>query len=173
MAVTYTLIESYTVGSGGVSSVTLGSGGTIPNTYTDLKVVASIRGNRSNVYDWLIITFNGSTSGFSNRNLYGNGSSAASDLSGNNIEQLYITANSSTSNTFSNTEFYIPNYTSSNYKTLSADSVSEYNGTTAYAGFVAGLWSDTSAITSIKIEPYFTSNMKEFSTFYLYGIKNS
>ena len=45
---TFVLIEKYTVGAGGVSSVTLGSGGTIPQTYTDLVVKVSARSSSTN-----------------------------------------------------------------------------------------------------------------------------
>ena len=48
----------------------------------------------------------------------------------------------------------------------------ETNGTTSSVALTAGLWSNTAAITSITI----TSggvNLAQYSTFYLYGIKNS
>ena len=43
MSTNMTLITSVTVGSGGAASVTLPATGTIPATYTDLKIVASTR----------------------------------------------------------------------------------------------------------------------------------
>jgi hypothetical protein len=71
---------------------------------------------------------------------------------------------------------YIPNYTSSNYKSFSTDSVCESNAASVYAqGFWSGLWSDTSAITSISIAELAgaSTNIAEHSTAYLYGISNS
>jgi hypothetical protein len=48
----------------------------IPQTgYTDLKIVASIRGTDANNYVNNRITFNGSTSGYTSKLLYGLGSS--------------------------------------------------------------------------------------------------
>jgi hypothetical protein len=57
-----------------------------------------------------------------------------------------------TANTFANVEVYIPNYTSTNQKSVSADAVSEQNATTAYMALTAQLWSNlTTAITSISV----------------------
>ena len=171
MAATYTLIDSYTVGAGGAASVTLGSGGTIPQTYTDLKVIISDRNNRTSaINDAIGLNFNGSATSFTSRRLYGDGGSAYSDT-----EPLYpIIDNSvnSTTSTFSNIEFYIPNYTSSNYKSFSGDGVMENNSSTAYATLSASLWSNTAAITSITIVLQ-NASFVQYSTFYLYGIKNS
>jgi hypothetical protein len=36
-----------------------------------------------------------------------------------------------------------------------------------------GLWSSTSAITSITISDFSSNTIIQYSTFYLYGIKNS
>jgi hypothetical protein len=170
MANTYVLIASNTVGAGGASSVTFSS---IFNTYTDLKLVVSARTNWSGVSDNLTISFNGSTSSFSSKLFYGNGASASSiSLSDNSNIILYDGA-TATSNTFANGEIYIPNYTSSNYKSFSSDSVSENNATTAYEYLNAGLWSNTAAITSITLTSQNSASFVQYSTFYLYGIKNS
>jgi hypothetical protein len=77
-----------------------------------------------------------------------------------------------TASTFANNEVTIPNYTSSNFKSYSVDSVTENNATQAYAIFVAGLWSNTAAITSITLG-LSSANFVQYSTAYLYGIKNS
>ena len=67
MANTYQLINSNTVGSGGTATVTFSS---IPATYTDFKVVASARTNASNAYnDWIVVSYNGSTTSLSFREL--------------------------------------------------------------------------------------------------------
>ena len=47
MANTYELISSVTVGAGGTTSVSFAS---IPQTYTDLKLVGSARGSRASQY---------------------------------------------------------------------------------------------------------------------------
>ena len=168
MANTYKLIASSTVGSGGVASIDFSS---IPSTYTDLLVLASARSTRnSDTIDDLAIRFNDSTSNYTGRRLYGNGSSAVSDTQ-TDIRGFAV-ANNSTASTFSNNIFYIPNYRSSNNKSASIDGANENNASTAFNGLVAGLWSDSSAITKITLLAN-NGNLMEHSTFYLYGIKNS
>ena len=163
MANTYTLIQSVTLTTT-ASTVTLGSGGTIPQTYTDLLVKVSARLTSSSaIFDF---GFNGVTSSQSSIYLNGSGSSATSST-----YTLYGRANPNTAytNTHSNNEIYIPNYSSSNYKAVSIDATNEDNATATYCSLVAGLWSSTSAITSIT----FTASFDTKSSFYLYGIKNS
>ena len=163
---TMTLIASNTVGSGGASSITFSS---IPQTYTDLLIKCSVRGSLSSNYGGLI-SFNGSGSGFTNKYLEGSGSSV---VSSSYAQFIFAEVSSSqTSNTFTNTEVYIPNYTSSNYKSVSSDSVTENNSTLSYAELTANLWSNTAAITSISITAS-TTSWVQYSTFYLYGISNS
>ena len=164
---TYTLIASNTVGSGGVASVTFSS---IPATYTDLVVKNSSRATVAT--NDIKLTFNGSGSGYSDRNIYGSGSIAQSSTnSASNIFPGVLNSSTTTANTFANNEYYIPNYTSSNFKSVSVDSVTENNGTVAYQFLVAGLWSNTAAITSVTISPN-SGNFAEYSTFTLYGIKS-
>jgi hypothetical protein len=172
MANTYTLIASSTVGSGGAAYIDLTS---IPSTYTDLYVLASIRSNRSGAESNLTVKFNNSGANYSRRELYGTGSSAgSSSASGASaFEYIYIPAASATASTFNNIGIYIPNYAGSNNKSFSIDNAQENNTTAAYLQLEAGLWSDSSAITSIKLTEQYGSNLSEYSTAYLYGISNS
>jgi hypothetical protein len=167
MPQTFTLIASSTVGSGGASNITFSS---IPSTYTDLCIKASIRTAYSDQYDGLTFTFNGSTANFTTKQLYGTGSTAASNSSSSNGGPL-INANTSTSSTFGNAEIYIPNYTGSNNKSVSSDGVTENNATQAFGGIIATLWSQSAAITSITLGSANASNYLQHSTAYLYGIK--
>jgi len=165
---TFELIASSTVGSGGVSEINFTS---IPSTFTDLALYVSIRTNRSAVIGDTIIRFNGSTTGYTMRALLGDGVSASS-FSDTTIYDVN-NANNATANTFSNTLFYIPNYAGSTNKSVSIDSVQENNGTSAYAQLSAGLWSNTAAITSIKLIDYNSATILQHSTAYLYGVKNA
>ena len=172
MTTTMNLIAKQTVGSGGAASVTFSN---IPQTYTDLKVVASMRNNiTGSGYVDVGIQFNGTASGYSYKTLYGNGSSASSfgGTSQTSIFDIWTNTNQNTASTFTSAEIYIPNYTSSNQKSVSMDGVSENNATTAYQTMSAGLSGITSAITSISVVPS-SGSWVEFSTFYLYGISNS
>ena len=167
MANTYTLISSVTVGSGGAASIDFTS---IPSTYTDLCLKVSLRSTSAGA-EAALIEFNGSTTGFSAMRLYGNGSTGVSDTL-TNIRAAIDTA-ADTSSTFSNGEFYIPNYAGSTNKSVSLDMVFENNAALAVASLVAGLWSDTPAITSIKLSTNAGGNFVQHSTAYLYGISNA
>jgi hypothetical protein len=141
----------------------------IPQTgYTDLKIVVSARTDNANNAVYLNTEFNGISTGYNARDLYGTGSAAASRSVPNSYSPL-IPGSTSTANTFSNTEIYIPNYTSSTNKSYSADSATENNGTLAFLAFSAILWSNTAAITSIKLMPELGSLIAG-STFSLYGL---
>ena len=67
---TYIYIDKYIVGSSGASTVTFGSGGTLTQAYTDLKLVCSTREDDAYYWQNIKITFNGSTTGYTNLLLY-------------------------------------------------------------------------------------------------------
>jgi len=175
MPANYVLLEKITVGSGGASSITFSG---IPQTgYNDLVVKMSARAARTgNASDAVTITFNGvGGTSYSDQTFRGNGTSvtAFAGSSASNLSSGRIPAAGATSNTFGNNEYYIPNYTSANFKTMSGDSVTENNATEAYVELTAGLFSNTGAITSITIADGNSSTFVQHSTFYLYGISNS
>ena len=160
----YVLIDKITVGAAGASSVTFSG---IPQTgYTDLVVKITGRSNRAAVQDYVKTSFNGVTANLSMRQLYTNGGSPASSTE-TEIYTPGLPGASATANTFGNVEIYIPNYTSSNYKSVSIDGVLENNDTGSYLALDAG--SNTAAITSVVLTPYFGSFV-QYSTFYLYGV---
>jgi hypothetical protein len=173
MANTYTLIASSTVGAGGAASIDFTS---IPSTYTDLCLVVSGRssgGFNSNTVDSAQITlYNTSTSGtVTERWIYGQGSSAVSDTTAS--RGIFLTGSANTTSTFGNGQMYLPNYAGSQQKSYSIDGVSENNATLSYVGLGAGLTTLTSAINKITIAPESGANFVQYSTAYLYGIKNS
>ena len=171
MAFTYKAIATVTVGSGGASSIEFTS---IAATYTDLCILLCARSNRSAVSDPVNLEFNGSTTSDTSRYLEGDGSSASSgDAGGTQTEIARVPGASATSSTFGNALIYVPNYAGSNNKSSSGDSVTENNATSAYAKLSAGLWSNTSAITSVKLISQTGNSFVQYSTATLYGIKNS
>jgi hypothetical protein len=171
---TFTQIGSaVVVGSGGSATIEFTS---IPSTYTDLVVKLSTRDTSIDSSPNVKMTFNGSTSGYSNRRVIGfSGTSVGSFADASiafGIAGLDNTA-THTANTFSNSEFYIPNYTSSNNKSFSMDSVIENNSSTVNAlGLWAQIWANTSAITSITMTPN-SGSFVQYSTAYLYGVSNA
>jgi hypothetical protein len=172
MANTFTLIASSTVGSGGATTIEFTS---IPSTYTDLVVKWSLR-EETGTAGVFKITFNNSGSGYTAKQLYGSGSVAGSDNNYNGTWYGFegaIGASNTTANTYSNGEIYIPNYAGSANKSMSVDSVIETNGTNAYMAISAGLWSNSAAITSIKFQIYNGTDFNQYSSAYLYGVKNA
>ena len=167
---TYQLISSVTVGSGGASSIDFTS---IPATYTDLNLIVSARASTAN-NTALQIYFNNSTGSYDLKRLTGDGATAFSDgLTANTYLRAIGTDQANfTASSFGNVSIYIPNYTSSTNKSVSIDGVTETNATTAYASLLAGIRNNTAAINQITIIPD-SGNFAQYSTAYLYGIKNS
>lgn len=167
MANTYIKIGStVTVGAGGVSSIVFSS---IPSTYTDLLIDIAGRSSTAGVSQSVYIKFNAITSGYSSRNLYGNGSAAASNSSSDGYIGDMLTGSSATASVFGSGLVYIPNYAGSANKSYSVDWCAENNATATNQGFTAGLMTNTAAITDITL----TANFVQYSTATLYGIKNS
>jgi len=137
--------------------------------YTDLKVVVSARTSRSSVDDGLIMRFNdeANQTNISGREIYGTGSSA---LSATTNESGYINGNTSTANTFSNIEIYIPNAFGSTAKSYSVGGVQENNAIAALTNLRAMLWNQTASINKLTFLSSTSSNFLANSTFSLYGI---
>lgn len=160
------LISSVTVGAGGASNIEFTG---IAGSFTDLVAVVNLRSTYSSL-DTINVTVNGSTTGYSWRVLFGNGASASSWTgSGSGFQEIGAPGTNHTANTFSNGILTFPNYSGSTNKSFSVDYVTENNGTTAYAWLIAGLWSSTSAITSIKFASM-NANLAQYSTISLYGL---
>ena len=167
---TYTQIGSaVVVGSGGAASMDFTS---IPATYTDLVLVTSIRQSNASAFSTTQLTINSSTSTFTNRILEADTSSGAGSSTSPARYVGYLNASTSTASTFASASIYFPNYAGSTNKSYSIDYASENNATASWLGFVAGLWSTTSAITAISLVPS-TGNFAQYSTAYLYGVSNA
>jgi hypothetical protein len=169
---TMTLVETVTVGSGGQAAIEFLS---IPQTGTDLLIKISGRTTTSpESSNWTSyqILFNGSSSSFTMRSLFGPGSgSGLSTTSSSGVSNVAGWTNSSapTANTFGSGDIYIPNYAGSANKSLSADNVTEHNGTDALAAITATLWANTAAITSVTLKPP-SGNWAQYTTASLYTI---
>jgi hypothetical protein len=171
MPANYVLLERIELNAS-AASVTFAN---IPQTgYTDLKVVVSARSDYAGVVETCNLQINGvTTATYPSRYVQGDGaaaSSATTNISGS-VPIGVVTGNTATSSTFGSVEIYLPNYTdSSNYQSLSGDSVSENNATTSYTRLSAGLWQNNAAITTIAMFPYLGTNWLANSTFSLYGL---
>ena len=169
MANTYTLIASYAA-TGSVANIEFTS---IPATYTDLHILCSLRATGAFNADNILLQFNSSAANFNSKNVYARGSGSPFSQTGtSNDAGGVIPAASMTTEATGNASIYIPNYADANYKPFSSDSVAENNATLGDTVLTAALWSNTAAISSIKLLPS-TGNFVQYSTAYLYGIKNS
>jgi hypothetical protein len=166
MANTYVKIASTTVGLLGAATIDFTS---IPSTYTDILIKASLRTAFATPDDYILIKPNNSTSSLTFRAVRGDGSSASSTT----LERPAANGNTSTASTFGNLDIYFPNYAGSTNKSFSIDTVTENNATLALATLNAHLWSDTSAINRVVIAAGSGSNFLQYSTATLYGISKS
>jgi hypothetical protein len=165
---TYVKIQSVTVTGATQAAIEFTS---IPGTFDDLVIFASLRSNETTVETNATISFNGSGANKSARTLYGNGTSALSYTYNSEI-YIWLSGGTSTASTFGSAFYYIPNYAGSTNKSVSIDSTMEANITASTMALTAGLWSNSAAISSITITcggGSFVTN----SSATLYGIKKS
>jgi hypothetical protein len=173
MPANYVLLGKFVVGAAGSGGVAFQN---IPQTgYTDLLIKVSGRsgttGPQRNAID-IGLTFNGNSSGYSSKILTANpgvdNPPISVSNSGSSIVWAGEVANAdSTANTFGNFDIYIPNYTSSNYKSISVDSVTENNSSNSETRFASGVWANTAAITQVTLSG---GSLLQHTSFHLYGI---
>jgi hypothetical protein len=152
----------------------------IPQNYTDLKVVMSLRSPATGtVYTGVGVLFNETYNSalYSHTGIGTDGSgspayfSTRTSSANDSFPSMHCSATSATSNTFSQVDLYIPNYSSALFKQYTSESIIENNATNAY-GYVAylatGLYRSTAPITSIRIanSTAYSGN----STVTIYGI---
>jgi len=167
-------IYTQTVGTGSPTTINFNS---IPQTFTDLMIYATLRvgnvtGNPGGAeVRW---TLNGDTAtNYSNtrisaRNVTVTPTIASNEISGRFARTATVTQ---TANSFSNHSIYIPNYTSSNFKSYIVDGVIESNDTNNNLEMFAGLWRNTAAITSLSIFGVASfDQFAQYATVSLYGI---
>ena len=158
MPTTYEKIATTTLGST-ATSITLGS---IPATYTDLRLVIVASATSGDVQ----LQLNSDTgSNYSRTYLYGTGASAGS-FSGANTSFVYLTgAGLSTTPKLYTVDLF--SYAGSTYKTFLYEGNEDANGSGQVLRGVA-LWRSTSAITSIYL---YGATFAIGTTATLYGIK--
>lgn len=156
------------------SNITLSS---IPQTYTDLMVICSMRGDRQVNVDPINITLNNPFTGagteYSRTALYTYQSSPGATSSSND-SRIYTTdlvPQQFISNAFASVSIYIPNYTTNQTKSLHlGGGFTASNGGASNVVSLSGLVRTTSPVTSIVFS---TNGLIAGSSFYLYGIKNT
>ena len=150
----------------------------IPSSYDHLLIVASIRSSKSSNSDKVGLQMgNGSLDTGTNYSETTLQASTATPTSRratafDHIEFIYVSADSTTADTFGTVKIWIPHYTSSNYKQAICTSTAE-NASTTDAAWVltvtAGLWQSTSAVDAVGIKET-GDDLMQYSTFTLYGV---
>jgi hypothetical protein len=158
------------VDSSGASSITFSS---IPQTFSHLQLRCY---SRSAGTGSLMVTFNGSSSGYINTWTEGNGdntSVTSGRETGNAGILLYASLTQSTAaNSFAHAVIDIPNYANGNItKTLRALNGFDLNSANpkGYIDLDGGFWNNTNPITSITISG--GSNLAQHTKIALYGIR--
>jgi len=163
-----TKIETVTLGSDS-ASITFSS---IPQTYTDLMIVLSVRTSNTEFGQSVRVRPNGSTTNGSERVLRAfNGSSVSSYTDAYAAITDNQLGSGATANTFGSAQLYIPNYTSTTAnKSMSSEGVSETNAAGGRLDIIASLWASTAAITSIVLDNSNGYNLNTGTSATLYGI---
>ena len=160
----YDLLETYSVGSGGIANVTFDVS-SYASTYTHLQIRATSKvtgGSDQNIR----VQLNADTgTNYRLHYLYGNGSSV---LSSYDDPTAYMFMGNSSGSNFSGAVIDFLDA----YKTTKNTTVRALNATSNTTIWLAsGLWVNTNAISSIKLFPGGGQSWAEFSRFSIYGIK--
>jgi hypothetical protein len=149
------------------ASITFSS---IPQTYTDLLLVCSLRVASGTSYYWdLDLNFKGE-SARAWRGLYALNTSPASSSSTSFNIVGGANGNNSTASTFNNTSIYIPNYTSTGVKSISSDSVAENNSSSEFFLQInANTITNSAAVDTVTLAVSGNS-FAQYSSATLYGI---
>jgi hypothetical protein len=161
-----TLIQHIELGSA-QANITFSS---IPQTFTDLLLVTSLRDNTANSgWENAFIYPNNSSANMASRFLFGWSTNVGSGINTPAVIYHQTARGNNTANTFSNSSVYICNYRAATAKAISADTSVERNDVAAINAITAALWNDTAAITSLTITAA-TGSFVQFSSATLYGI---
>jgi hypothetical protein len=147
----------------------------LPSTYTDLTIYYSLRETSAGRNNAFTITFNNDSSSIYtnaigvmlNTTATGMNSSTATA-----ITNLYANGNDAPANIFGTGRIYIAGYTSSDRKTVIAETVATSNDSNMAWAMLGSSYNSSSAISSITITPS-SGSFAIGSAVSLYGIKNS
>ena len=169
----YESIQTYTVGTGGQATITFSS---IPSTYSHLQLrILGRSATSAATSEALRMQLNGqtATSFYSDHLLYGDGANALTDNDVNSVAGLNIhrlPSSTSTASVFGCLIIDFLDYANTNKnKTIRSLGGYDANGS-GRAVLNSGLFTSTSAISSIALTLSTASNYLEFSSFALYGV---
>jgi len=176
----FTVIDHTEIGSGGASSWSE-TGIPTDGTYDHLMIKASVRSEQTGIkFDTIQMRVNGvSTNVYSDTLLYAQTATPVSSQNGAraDLTGAWWPAADMTADTFGCLTVWVPNYAdSSNYKQviMSSTGATATNSDDDWRiGISAGLYAETTAISSVEIKSGYGADHAEFSTFTLYGIKGA
>ena len=178
----YDALATYTVPSGGVSSITF-NGFPTGGQYSHLQIRGISRTDRATYntdnFTMRINSDSGSNYSWHQLNSPPNTSTSTVGAAGGASASLiygFSTATSVETGIFGGSVIDILNYAStSKYKTVRALTGADTNGqASGYAGYVSfnsGLWMNTSAVNSITLYPDYGTNFLQHTQFSIYGVK--
>ena len=155
------------------ASITFSS---IPQTYTHLQVRGLARSNRASTRDGLKLTINGNSSDYTYHNLYGDGTSPTAQSFASQSELVFndIAGANATAGVFGVMVIDILDYTSSTkIKTIRALGGADNNGSGIVGLNSGAYYGNTNAVTSITLQGYVGTNLSQYSSFALYGIRGN
>ena len=139
--------------------------------YKNLQIRYVARTDLADIGDWLNIRFNGSSSGYAFHSVRGDGSSGIGHgLASSSYLTLYtsLSSASNTANVFScGTIDFLDVFSSTKAKAVKA--IVGVTSSYPRIALCSGVWTGTSAVTSIALTPYTTSNFIAGTRFALYG----
>jgi hypothetical protein len=143
----------------------------IPQIFDDLFIKLSLRAATGTSYYLDVGVFVNNQTSTAWRGLYAVNTSPATNAGNFNISSV-MNGITTTSNTFSNSEIYIPSYRSTGTKLIISDSVAENNSSTQYVlNLSVNSIVNSAAITQITIQDAFGSaSFDTNSSVSLYGI---
>lgn len=149
----------------------------ISQQYTDLRVVASMRSTNGTLYDYPELYVNSdwetAATDYQMKDLrLANVSIISGGFNSYWAFNIYGSiGDSATANIYSNTEYYIPNYTSTaSHKIISCDSVGENASSSSnYMGLNVGVRKSNEAVSRLVFVPAL-GNFKAGTSFTLYGV---
>jgi hypothetical protein len=147
----------------------------IPSTYQHLQIRSILRTDRNDdPGDYIEVQVNGVTSSsYAYHGLYGNGSSTGVEAGSSQTSMNFqrVAAGSSSTNVFGVSIIDVLDYANTNKNTTLRHLGGFDNNGSGWATLYSGLYSATTAITSVKIMPGIGSNFVQNTHAALYGIR--
>lgn len=163
---TMTLVETVEVGSGGTFSVQISS---IPQDALNLLILISSRSTEVGFTQNGEFKLNGASSYGAGKTLVGDGGSVSVLSRSSSYLGFYQPASWTSANNFSNTEIFVPNYTSSQDKKAIITSVATGNQASDGRHFneISNMtWPSSSAVSSVELSVL----LAQYSTITVYTI---